>query len=710
MRDTCKANTTTPSTSPLAQTAGGTRFQDEEAAEDFITACMQDAPTAPKSEEDRRAWDPRPAKVLRGKGGQPLLLEGKGRPALLATATAPFDPLKDWKKTLDEDSPGGLLPLPGAYSAPQLTLTNSELLTALPAGAQSFLDDKEKEVDSSELDGFSTSLLEIKRANMDMPTPLTSGSGSGDVVGQFFKGSFYTADDTLSLPLLPESRTTSALEDDEARDPIDPTTRAEIELWKVFIQARLNVPRFAISKLPNTAHSYGYFTPLVLMDTTRAFLRENRKSWSKLTDPEWELLLQVRDSPHERTVEPIRMENFETVSDEPIMGAAEVVAQAFNHSLSRRATHILLALVGLDKSDDVPTPTTIMKLPLQSESWMSLSPGERKELLRTLRDHRLMESITSGSLKQYKSGIHSWIHFCDIIGVHPRDQLEAITQENTELWASTHRNGQTLASYISHLKLMCHVAKLPTDWDTPSLRKIVRAVRNSGNPNKANRTRWALRRERAVLMIAWANGNGYYWLALPIALCWNFQFRCFSELFKLLYTNCEILGRERQLGKQSLRLTVDRRKNRRYKHSLTRHCSSLVVKNDIPGTIMCPVRNFETFVEKAPIGKLRIGSPQLVPAATLMTGINSNQVNPLLKEAARAIGDPDWEGAGSHGPRRGAACDLAADGGNLAEILAAGDWKSAAFKTYLGSIQDDLAGDAILSLLADQSEEEDDLA
>lgn len=126
--------------------------------------------------------------------------------------------------------------------------------------------------------------------------------------------------------------------------------------------------------------------------------------------------------------------------------------------------------------------------------------------------------------------------------------------------------------------------------------------------------------------------------------------------------------------------------------------------------MMCPVHNYGIFLERAPIGKLRIGSPQLVPATTLMTGISPGQVNPLLKQAAKATGDPNWEDAESHGPRRGAACDLAPDGGNLADILAAGDWESAAFKAYLESIQDDLAGDATPSLLADQSEEECELA
>jgi hypothetical protein len=46
------------------------------------------------------------------------------------------------------------------------------------------------------------------------------------------------------------------------------------------------------------------------------------------------------------------------------------------------------------------------------------------------------------------------------------------------------------------------------------------------------------------------------------------------------------------------------------------------------------------------------------------------------------------------------------DGGSIGEILAAGDWKSSAFKAYLKSVEDDLAGDAVLSLLGDQSDEE----
>ena len=88
----------------------------------------------------------------------------------------------------------------------------------------------------------------------------------------------------------------------------------------------------------------------------------------------------------------------------------------------------------------------------------------------------------------------------------------------------------------------------------------------------------------------------------------------------------------------------------------------------------------------------------------LMHGIPISQVNPTLKEASRDTGDPHWSSASSHGPRRGAGCDLAKEGGNLGEILAAGDWRSSAFKTYLASVEKDLAGDAILGLLGETSD------
>ena len=68
---------------------------------------------------------------------------------------------------------------------------------------------------------------------------------------------------------------------------------------------------------------------------------------------------------------------------------------------------------------------------------------------------------------------------------------------------------------------------------------------------------------------------------------------------------------------------------------------------------------------------------------------------------AQLVGDPHFAAAASHGFRRGAACDLAREGGTLADILATGDWRSAAFREYLRSIQDDTAGRAMAQLLGE---------
>ena len=80
----------------------------------------------------------------------------------------------------------------------------------------------------------------------------------------------------------------------------------------------------------------------------------------------------------------------------------------------------------------------------------------------------------------------------------------------------------------------------------------------------------------------------------------------------------------------------------------------------------------------------------------------------ILKTIAKDIGDPHAERAGSHGFRRGYACDLAKEGGRLKEILVDADWRSPTFQTYISSVSDDLEGQALLGLLADESDSGED--
>ena len=76
-----------------------------------------------------------------------------------------------------------------------------------------------------------------------------------------------------------------------------------------------------------------------------------------------------------------------------------------------------------------------------------------------------------------------------------------------------------------------------------------------------------------------------------------------------------------------------------------------------------------------------------MPTVTLMHGYPSTGLNMKLKAAATAIGDPTADRASAHGFRRGFACDLATEGDSVKDILEAGDWRSAAFRRYLETVE-----------------------
>ena len=96
-------------------------------------------------------------------------------------------------------------------------------------------------------------------------------------------------------------------------------------------------------------------------------------------------------------------------------------------------------------------------------------------------------------------------------------------------------------------------------------------------------------------------------------------------------------------------------------------------------------------------------------APTVFAHVEASSVNPLLKQVAREVGDKHWRRAGSHGPRRGAACDMARNPkSRLKDILRGGDWRSEAFRTYLESVREDLAGRAMIQLLGECSDSEDE--
>lgn len=109
----------------------------------------------------------------------------------------------------------------------------------------------------------------------------------------------------------------------------------------------------------------------------------------------------------------------------------------------------------------------------------------------------------------------------------------------------------------------------------------------------------------------------------------------------------------------------------------------------------CPVHILGTYMKS------------LTPGTQPFAHISSRRALSTLRSLLIELGVPDATKHGSHGFRRGHAEDLHKGGARLQEILAAGDWKSAAFMIYLDRVglERDAVLEAQLSGLTDSEDE-----
>ena len=166
---------------------------------------------------------------------------------------------------------------------------------------------------------------------------------------------------------------------------------------------------------------------------------------------------------------------------------------------------------------------------------------------------------------------------------------------------------------------------------------------------------------------------------------------------------------ERPVGTQKLNITVDKRKNRKYRHTITRSCTCTArpKKGEVDlGVALCVVHVLYQYLQSDPFYALskQSGSVDL----RLMCDVDQSSLNKVLKDVAVAVGDVNALVAASHGFRRGFACDLALSGAQLSEILERGDWRSLAFKAYLDSIKDELASKAMMSMVGECSDSDEE--
>ena len=261
----------------------------------------------------------------------------------------------------------------------------------------------------------------------------------------------------------------------------------------------------------------------------------------------------------------------------------------------------------------------------------------------------------------------------------PGDQLK-VSEDEALGWLSLIVKHSTAYSYRTHLKLACALGRESTAWDTVLVKASLRA-KLTGNPVDIKTNKWVCQKELLGRMVSHCEVNNMTWLKVLMIVSFVYQFRVFSEYFLIRYCDVRFEGMDRPVGTQTLNITVDKRKNRKYRHTVTRQCTCTASpkKGEVDlGVALCVVHVLYKYLQSDPFYALskQSGSVDL----RLMCDVDQSVLNKVLKDVAAAVGDVNALVAASHGFRRGFACDLALSGAQLAEILERGDWRSLAFK------------------------------
>jgi hypothetical protein len=191
-------------------------------------------------------------------------------------------------------------------------------------------------------------------------------------------------------------------------------------------------------------------------------------------------------------------------------------------------------------------------------------------------------------------------------------------------------------------------------------------------------------------MVAHATINNMEWLSIIMVVSYAFQFRVFSEFFKVKMSDIVFEDEsghptmQGPSGRQTCTIWLNGRKNRPERHPLKRTRTCGRHDRSGPGAMTCAVHRLYYFLMSDPLYSLYCQGQ--IPDNTLLSELPLSLVNRSLKLVAEKVGDVHFARAASHGFRRGAACDMARLGRPLSEIIIGGDWRSSAFRTYLESV------------------------
>ena len=260
-------------------------------------------------------------------------------------------------------------------------------------------------------------------------------------------------------------------------------------------------------------------------------------------------------------------------------------------------------------------------------------------------------------------------------------------------WSNLFRSSGTFRNYVTHVRTACQVAGFSTDhlYDR-LLGKACRAI-DKRHGHIARKPKFVCFElvQRIVVQAAACSNPGARTLSMAILMTYVFLLRLPSECLPVRtasHTQSDELHQavvDVQADGISLRLR--RRKNKEGGSLLKRKCWCATCSKT------CPVHVLGKFFADLGLG--------MTPFSIL----SAPGVLAALRRWLQVLQVPDALHYRTHDIRRGHARDLQRSGSSLLEILHAGEWRSAAFLSYLDT--DDLECDATLEAhLCESSDDE----
>ena len=282
-----------------------------------------------------------------------------------------------------------------------------------------------------------------------------------------------------------------------------------------------------------------------------------------------------------------------------------------------------------------------------------------------------MASI-SKSWAGVRAGISSYARFMD--GALPQVRHFPVTLVSLRLWAVHFDNGDTLRTYVSHLRFAHRILNLPPLEAEDVVASIIRGARR----DTIRRVKPRVAGDHLDSIVRMAMREDDLEAARAYTIAYSFLFRCQNELFGIQvdgrdsdepYHSHLVFKSASRTEPPSVSVHLASRKNSQRGAVVSRPC---ICRPDVP-SLRCGHCALRALVAS----HLRRGGRRQDP---ILSGLSSSGATRRLRRKGLSLG---IERCSWHAFRRGAASDIIRPGGTIGFLMNQGGWRSGAFLKYL---------------------------